>query len=70
MVSWEDFEVVPIILICGVIGIINAMIFHTLNDEGIIIDEFITGSITITNLMALVIVIWLIVGIIIAAVKK
>ena len=70
MVTYRDFETLIIPLIMGVLGIINAMIFKTLYDEGIIIDAFIAGTITITDLMTIVVVMWFVVGIILAAVKK
>ena len=57
-------------LVMGVIGIVMAMILKTLYDDGIIIDEAISGTITITDLMAVVVVIWLVGGIFIAAIKK
>ena len=57
-------------LVMGVLGIVMAMILKTLYDDGIIIDEVISGTITITDLMAVVVVIWLVGGIFIAAIKK
>ena len=70
MVSYKDFETLIIILVCGVLGIVNAMIFNTMNTEGIIIDSFVSGNITILDIMTYTIILWLLVGIIIAAVKK
>lgn len=70
MVSINDMEAFIIPLVMGVIGIIMAMILKTLYDDGIIIDEAIAGTITITDLMTIVVVIWLIGGILIAAFKK
>lgn len=70
MVTYRDFETLIIPLIMGVLGIINAMIFKTLYDEGIIIDAFIAGTITITDLMTFVVVVWFVMGILITAVKK
>jgi len=70
MVSYRDFEALLIIAVMGVLGIVNAMIFWTLNSRGILINEFISGTVTITDLMAVTIVFWLVVGVVIAAVKK
>ena len=70
MVAYKDFEALVIILVCGVLGIVNAMIFNTMNTEGIIIDSFVSGNITILDIMTYTIILWLLVGIIIAAVKK
>lgn len=52
---------------CGMLGIIQAMILFEMNTRGILIDEFITGSITITDLMVGVVIIWLLIGVIIGA---
>ena len=70
MVSFSDFETLIIPLIFGVLGICNAMILWNLWHEGIIIDEMITGTITINDLMTIVVVLWFIVGVVLAAVKK
>ena len=56
-------------MFCGFVGIILAAIEYTLYIEGILIDEFITGSVTIADLMAITIVIWLIIGVIIAVTR-
>ena len=55
---------------CGFIGIIIAAIFKVLHDKGTVIDEFITGSITLPELMALVIILFLLVGVILGAITK
>ena len=70
MVSSSDFSTILIVLCSGVLGIINAMVFWTLNEEGIIIDSFVSGSITILDCMVYTIILWLIVGIILSAVKR
>ncbi len=70
MVSLSDFNTVVIILVCGVLGLVNALILNNLYENGILIQEFVSGSITIETLMTLVIIVWLMVGIILAAFKK
>ena len=57
------------VMFCGFAGIILAAIEYTLYEEGVLIDEFVTGSITIADLMAITIVIWLIIGVIIAVTR-
>lgn len=69
LVSVDDFDALVIILVCGVIGIANAMIFDTLNTRGIGVDQIVTANFTITSLMSIVIVLWLFIGVIVAAVK-
>lgn len=70
MVSYDDFESLIIVLIFGVLGIIVAMIVNTLNTSGTVINEFVTGTITITDLIAGIIILFLIIGVVIAAVKR
>ena len=53
----------------GVVGAVIAAILNVLNDAGILIDEFITGNITMPELMAIVIIIFVLVGVILAVVK-
>lgn len=52
---------------CGLIGVLLAAILDIMNTRGIIIDEYITGSITIPEVMAITILIWVIIGVILAA---
>lgn len=66
MVSFSDMKTTLIIVVCGVLGVVNAMVFKTLNDKGILISEFLTGTITITVLMAFTIIVWLFIGVIVA----
>lgn len=70
MVSYNDFESLVIVLVFGVFGIVIAMIVNTLNTRGIIIDEFLTGSVTITDLIVGIIILFLVIGVIVAVVKK
>lgn len=70
MVSFSDFEAFFIPIVTTVIGIILAMIVKTLHDEGRVLDEFIVGSITITDVMTCIVVLFFVIGIIIAAVKR
>ena len=67
--SWigrKETRVMFIIFTCAMLGIANVMIISTLNTRGQIIDEFITGTITITDLLLIVFLVWLLIGIIIA----
>ena len=70
MVSFSDFEALIIPLVMGVIGIVNAMIIWNLYYRGIVIDAMIQNTISIEDLMTIIIVMWFIVGIILAAVKR
>jgi len=66
----RDMQTVLAIVGGGFVGIIFAAIEKILYEQGTIIDEFITGTISITDLMAITIIIWLLVGVIIAVVKS
>lgn len=70
MVSYDDFEALVIVLIFGVLGLVLSMIVKNLYDSGTVVDEFITGTITITEVQAGIIVLFLIFGIVLSAVKK
>ena len=51
-----------IMFLCIMAGIILDMILFAMNANGIIIDEMIAGTITIENLMAFNLVLWMLVG--------
>lgn len=55
---------------CGMIGLLFAAIEKGLNDRGILIDEMVTGTITITDVMTLTIVIWLLIGVMVAMLRR
>jgi len=57
-------------MLCGLLGVIFAIMVGILNSAGIIIDEFITGTITIRELQAVIVIIWVIFGIGVSAVKN
>jgi len=54
----------------GSIGIFVAYIFWYLNDNGIWVDQAITTSTTIQEIMAIIIVIFLLVGVLLAAMRS
>ena len=58
------------VLFGGFAGIIFAFILKTLYDGGILIDEFITGSIVISDLMGLTVIAWILVGIILEVMRS
>jgi hypothetical protein len=51
---------------CGMIGLILAMIWQTLYTNGVVVDEFVTGTIQSWEVMALIIIVWLIIGVVVA----
>jgi len=61
-----EFKKFAIVFICGMIGIGLAFVLYLLNAEGILVDEYITGSITIENIMSITIIIWTLIGVVIS----
>ena len=58
------------VLSCLFIGIGMAGLFGYWNANGILIDEYIAGSITITDLQTIVVFLWAIVGVILGVSKR
>jgi len=58
-----------IVALCGIIGIIFALILQLMNDHSILINEFLTGTITLRVVQVVVILIWQMVGVIIVALR-
>ena len=54
----------------GSIGVFVAYIFWYLNDNGIWVDQAITATTTIQEIMAIIIVIFLLVGVLLAAMRS
>jgi len=59
-----------IVFICGLIGVGIAAIELILFQQGILVDEYVTRSISIANVMAVTIICWLMVGGVIAAAQR
>jgi len=58
------------VLFGGFAGIVFAFILKSLYDGGVLIDEFITGSIVISDLMGLTVIAWILVGIIVEVMRS
>ena len=72
-INYKDFEPLIIVLIFGVLGFIVAMIVKTLHDSGVVVGEILVtpgGTITITNAMTFIVIIFLIIGIVVAATRQ
>ena len=54
----------------GFIGVLVAYIFYYLNDKEIWVDQMITASTPIQEIMAIIIVIFLLVGVLLAAMRS
>ena len=53
----------------GLAGVIIAAIEYTLYDAGILLDEFVSGTISISDIMAVTIIIWLLIAVIFSVIK-
>ena len=53
----------------GLAGVIIAAIEYTLYTEGILINEFVSGTISISDIMAVTIIIWLLIAMIYGVTK-
>jgi len=59
-----------IVIVCGILGIVSAMIIKTMYVRGHVIDEMITGTITIDDLQFVIFLAWLLIGIMIGALRR
>ena len=66
----SDFPMLLTVLICGVIGIILAMVFRTMNASGILIDELLTGGTTIAELMTITVTAFTFIGVIVGLSRR
>ena len=58
------------VLTCTMIGIGFAGLFGYWNAQGIIVNEYITGTITITDLQTAIVLVWSIIGVILGVGRK
>lgn len=59
-----------ITVLCGVVGVLLAITVQLLNSAGILVDEFITGTITLREVQLMIIIIWIVMGTLISAFQK
>lgn len=57
-------------MLCGLTGVTIAIIIQLLTDAGVIFDEFITGTIVLREVQLIVILIWLGMGVLLAAIQN
>jgi hypothetical protein len=58
------------ILTCALIGVGFAGLLGFMNTNGILVDEYITATLTITDLQTVVILAWVFVGVIVGVVRR
>lgn len=54
-------------MLCGIVGVVFAIMIQLLTDAGVIFDEFITGSIVLREVQLIVILCWMGLGVLLAA---
>ena len=59
-----------IILLCGLIGVAFAILLQMLNTAEILVDEFITASLTLREVQFIVIFVWFLIGIGVSAMDR
>jgi len=59
-----------ITMLCGIIGVLFAISFQILNSAGILIDEFITASLTLREVQVVVVIVWVIIGVGVSAMES
>ena len=57
-------------MLSGLIGVVFALMIQLLNEGGIFIDEFITGTIVLRELQLIVIIIWISFGVLLSALQN
>jgi hypothetical protein len=68
----KEFNMMLIVVVCAILGIVCAVIVYQLYTNGILIDEIIeeSSTISIDDLMFIVFFAWLFVGIVIGVFKS
>ena len=64
----ERAFVIP--MLCGLIGVIFAIALQLFNDAGIIIDEYLTGTLVLREVQLAIIVVWMFLGVPVAAAQN
>jgi len=66
----KEFNMMLIVVVCAMLGIISAVIVNLLYTNGIIIDELITNTISINDVMFSIFFAWIVMGIIIGVFRN
>jgi len=70
VIGISDKSVVGDILICTIIGIMIAGIVNYLVTNGIWLDNYIQAGQTVSELMFIIVVVWVIIGLIVASARR
>ena len=66
----QEARAFAIPMACGLVGILIAIMLQMFDSAGIIIDEYLTGTLVLREVQAFIIIIWIVIGIVFAAVKN
>ena len=59
-----------ILFVCGIVGLVLAVIEYQLYEQGWIVSQYVTNQAELTALMGITILMWLIVGAVLAAISQ
>ena len=59
-----------ILVLCGIVGSIFAIVLQLFFDAGIIVDEIVTATLTLREIQLGVIVLWVVIGIGVSAMEN
>ena len=62
----DEFKMFILIPACAGVGIAIAMILEVFYNRGLIIDEYIAGSLTLANIQSVVVIFFILIGVLLA----
>ncbi len=65
-----DWKKTMIIVTCGIIGILFAIMIQMMDTNGIIVNELLSGSITLKAVQTFIIILWTGMGVLIASATR
>lgn len=57
-------------MLCGIIGVLFAIMVQLFNSAGIIVDEFISATLTLREVQVVIIIIWITLGIGVSSIEN
>jgi len=69
-VASRDFGAMMVVFIMGCLGVILAFIEYVLYSRGVLLDEVVTGTVTIANLMSCTVILFLLFGAVLATLRR
>ncbi len=64
----KDYMVAMIIVVCGIIGIVLAIMVQMMYADQLLVNELVTGTITLRVIQTIIILMWMVIGVCLAAV--